>query len=309
MSYDDDQIALAAEYVLGTLDEDERKQAESLIASDRGFQQLVAEWEGKLGELHAMVASLEPPAHLFEKIRASLNLPELNRPFVLPETSASTGVSPVAADDVAKEAVAELAKLKAANDKTASRPEADNVVALSSQLRRWRGIGQLTTALAAGLAAFIAVQAVRPDLLPQGLRAPAKVERVEVQVPGPIRNAQTQLVGVLQRDTSRPAFLISVDPDTKSFIVRKVSAPIEPGKSYELWIISDRLNAPRSLGVVGVDDFTTGGQQLAPFDADMIRSGTYAVTVEQEGGSPNGNPTSAPIFTGRLVPAVPQQRL
>ena len=85
--------------------------------------------------------------------------------------------------------------------------------------------------------------------------------------------------------------------------------PPKPAKATELWIISDRLPQPRSLGVIGVNDFTTGSQQLANFDADMIRSGTYAVTVEQEGGSPTGAPTTPPIFTGRLVPAVPQKSL
>jgi hypothetical protein len=29
------------------------------------------------------------------------------------------------------------------------------------------------------------------------------------------------------------------------------------------------------------------------------------VTVEQAGGSPDGNPHSAPVFTGKLIEAVP----
>jgi anti-sigma-K factor RskA len=37
----------------------------------------------------------------------------------------------------------------------------------------------------------------------------------------------------------------------------------------------------------------------------MVKSATYAVTVEQAGGSADGNPHSAPIFTGRLIEAVP----
>jgi anti-sigma-K factor RskA len=287
MSYDEDQIALAAEYVLGTLDQPEREQVETMMNVDRGFQLLVQEWEGRLGELHAMVDPVEPPPDLFEKIRASLGLSELDRPFVLPEVAPSI-VAPVEAEVKAP-------------------VEPDNVVLLSDRLRRWRSLGQLTSALAAALIAFISIQALRPDWLPLPLRPPVRVERVVVEAQAPASGPQ--LVGVLQRDASRPAFLISVDPDAKSFVVRKVNAPAESGKSYELWIISDRLPQPRSLGVIGVNDFTTGSQQLANFDGDMIRSGTYAVTVEQEGGSPTGAPTTAPIFTGRLVPAVPQKSL
>ena len=32
---------------------------------------------------------------------------------------------------------------------------------------------------------------------------------------------------------------------------------------------------------------------------------TYAVTVEQAGGSPDGKPHSAPIFSGKLIESVP----
>ena len=39
----------------------------------------------------------------------------------------------------------------------------------------------------------------------------------------------------------------------------------EPGKSYELWVISDRLGAPRSLGVIGEGDFTAR-PTLASYD-------------------------------------------
>ncbi len=37
----------------------------------------------------------------------------------------------------------------------------------------------------------------------------------------------------------------------------------------------------------------------------MVKAATYAVTVEQAGGSPDGNPHSAPVFSGKLIEAVP----
>jgi anti-sigma-K factor RskA len=37
----------------------------------------------------------------------------------------------------------------------------------------------------------------------------------------------------------------------------------------------------------------------------MVKAATYAVTVEQAGGSPDGNPHSAPIFSGKLIEALP----
>jgi anti-sigma-K factor RskA len=44
---------------------------------------------------------------------------------------------------------------------------------------------------------------------------------------------------------------------------------------------------------------------LASYDPETVKTATYAVTVEQAGGSPDGNPHSAPVFAGKLIEAVP----
>ena len=47
---------------------------------------------------------------------------------------------------------------------------------------------------------------------------------------------------------------------------------------------------------------------LASYDSDVVNAATYAVTVEQAGGSPDGNPHSAPVYTGKLIETVPPAR-
>jgi anti-sigma-K factor RskA len=44
---------------------------------------------------------------------------------------------------------------------------------------------------------------------------------------------------------------------------------------------------------------------LASYDTDTIKDATYAVTIEQGGGSPDGKPTSAPVYAGKLIETVP----
>jgi anti-sigma-K factor RskA len=44
---------------------------------------------------------------------------------------------------------------------------------------------------------------------------------------------------------------------------------------------------------------------LSGYDQDVINGATYAVTVEQAGGSPDGVPHSTPIYTGKLIETVP----
>ena len=109
---------------------------------------------------------------------------------------------------------------------------------------------------------------------------------------------------MLQKEGGAPAFILTVDGATKNFTVRKVGAEPEPGKSFELWLISDKLPHPRSLGVIGASDFNAS-PVLASYDASIINAATYAVTVEQAGGSPDGVPHSTPVFTGKLIETVP----
>jgi len=74
MNYSEDHIALAAEYALGTLNADERALVETMMIVDHGFMEVVDAWDRKLSPLHQMVAPVEPPPHLWDKISAELGL-------------------------------------------------------------------------------------------------------------------------------------------------------------------------------------------------------------------------------------------
>jgi anti-sigma-K factor RskA len=178
-----------------------------------------------------------------------------------------------------------------------------NIIRLSSEARRWRNVATLTTAIAAALVAMIAIGVYQPDLLPERIRPKPRTQVVEAKTP-PAPAPSAQYVAVLQKEGGSTGFILTVDGASKNFTVRRVDASAEPGKSFELWLISDKLPQPRSLGVIGSDDFTAR-PVLASYDSDLINTATYAVTVEQAGGSPDGKPHSAPVFTGKLIETVP----
>ena len=115
-----------------------------------------------------------------------------------------------------------------------------------------------------------------------------------------------QFVAVLQQDATSPGFILSVDMRTKNFVVRKVGADRPVDKSYELWLVSDRFPAPRSLGLIGDNPFTARSV-LAPFDRDTINNATFAVSLEPTGGSPTGAPTGPVVFSGKLIEATPDK--
>ncbi|MGJ5206783.1 anti-sigma factor [Bradyrhizobium sp. HKCCYLR20261] len=181
--------------------------------------------------------------------------------------------------------------------------ERANVVQLSSRVRQWRAVANVMTALAAVLLALVGVQVYRPDLLPQPLQPKPRIQTVEVKVPAAPEPA-AQFVALLQKDAASPAFILTVDSATRSYTVRRVGAAPEPGKSFELWIVSDKLQKPRSLGVIGGSDFTSR-PVLSSYDPDIVSRATYAVTVEPEGGSPTGQATGPIVFTGKLIETVP----
>ncbi|MEO8669058.1 MAG: hypothetical protein ABI399_11120, partial [Bauldia sp.] len=68
MTERDDIEALAAEYVLGTLDAGERSAAEARLAADMSFRAAVAAWERRLQPLADALPPVEPPADLFHRI-------------------------------------------------------------------------------------------------------------------------------------------------------------------------------------------------------------------------------------------------
>jgi hypothetical protein len=68
----DELNALAAEYVLGTLDYEERKGASALLEVDPTFRGIVRIWERRFGELHLMVESVEPDPQLWARIKPKI---------------------------------------------------------------------------------------------------------------------------------------------------------------------------------------------------------------------------------------------
>jgi anti-sigma-K factor RskA len=173
-----------------------------------------------------------------------------------------------------------------------------NVVQLARRVSRWRRMTVVMGAIAALLALYIGLAQFAPGLVPLGPRT-----QVVAQAPGPAQLG-ARLVAVLQQEPTAPAFLLTVDPQSRTLVVRRVSATPEAGRSYELWLISSQFPAPKSLGVVGNDEFT---QRPIPgnFDVATLRAASYAVSLEPSGGSPSGVPTGPVLFTGKIVESVP----
>ena len=273
MTMNEEHEGLAAEYALGTLDADERAQADALLLLDPNFGAEVRRWERRLGELNVLVAPVEPPAPLWDRIAASVAAASPGAPMRLPEL-------PVPAP-------------------LAVQPSTE-IVDLTQRMRRWRGLTVMTGALAACLVGLVLTREYRGDLLPPAWRTkPQVVERViEKQA------AQAaQFVAVFQKDEQSPAFLMAVDIDKRTVTVRQVAAERLADKSYQLWIATQPGAAPQSLGVLGTDYFTVKAT-LAAYEPSVINNATFGISLEPLGGSPTGLPTG-PVIHAKLLQVTP----
>ena len=290
MAYSEDHIALAAEYALGSLDADERAQVETMMAVDKEFAAIVQAWEFRLGVLNQMVGLVEPRPLVWDNIRRAIGHGGEQAPLLLPDAPPPVAPSLPEAND---------------NQVAAAPPpaaESSNVIQLNSRIRRWRNVASAASAIAAALLVMVGLQVYRPDALPDSIRPKARTQVVEVKTPPP--PAAAQYVALLQSGAGAPAFILTVDAATRNFTVRKVGAQPEAGKSYELWLVSDKLQRPRSLGVIGNNDFTAR-PILAAYDSEIVNQATFAVSVEPQGGSPSGVPTGPVVYTGKLIETVP----
>jgi anti-sigma-K factor RskA len=286
----DDGDVRAAEYVLGTLDPDEREQAQAQLVADQGFAAQVQKWERRLGELNVLVAPVEPPAETWDKIKTRV--------------AGEAAVAPVVEVKPSDPSIdSGEARRLGAVDPAAAAARSTDVVVLARRVRRWRSIATVAALIAAVLAALVVARDYRPDLLPAPLRPVPVVRVVEtpVEVPSP---RPAQYVAVLQKDSVSPAFLLTFDLEKNTLAVRRVTAEQEPGKSYELWLIGGGSSEPRSLGLIGNGDFTVRTEPPT-YDQVTLSLATYAVSLEPEGGSPNGKPTEV-LYSGKLIQATPR---
>jgi anti-sigma-K factor RskA len=285
---DDDRDGLASEYVLGTLDADERAQAEALMLVDAGFAETVRRWERRLGELNVLVSAVEPPATVWDGIKGKL-----------PDVPAS--------ESVRLPEVAQPAPRAAAGAE---------IVDLTQRMRRWRGLTVMTGTLAACLVAVVVMREVRPEMLPERIRPQIRTQVVERIVEKPVEVVRevvrevpsaraAQFVAVFQKDEQSPAFLMSVDTDKRTVTVRQVAAERLADKSYQLWIATQPGAAPRSLGVLGTDDYTVQAT-LASYDPAVVNNATFGISLEPLGGSPTGQPTG-PVIHAKLLQVTPAQ--
>lgn len=147
---------------------------------------------------------------------------------------------------------------------------------------RSRGL-RILFALAACLALLVGV-GVGAALLQGQLRSSSSVVALEQIQDAP--DAQQVTVTLASGGTATAHWSASLG--TAVLVTDGIATPAA-GEAYELWFV--RGETPVSAGVFALED----GGATALLNGDMQAGDVIAVTVEQESGSPTGQPTSDPV--------------
>lgn len=153
-----------------------------------------------------------------------------------------------------------------------------SVVELRRQVTRWKTIASGAMAMAACLFGLV--------IYTGALQPPQ----------------EQQFVAVFQDGDAPPRFIMSVNLKTRELTVRPVAAELPAGKTYQLWIVSDKLApGPHSLGLLDKPGNPTR-KKLRQFTPELLQNATFGISVEPEGGSPTGKPSPGALH-GTLIPA------
>lgn len=230
---------IAAEYVLGTLNAEQRRNVDRNRVSDEELENAILRWEQDLSPLNEMIQPVQPD----ESVEVKLN--------------------------------ARLDEHISASNKSESLQS--NTISYQKLANRWRMMALASSFIAACLAIIL-------------------VFRPQIE-----QTAPQEYLAVFQENDQQPAFLMTIDLSNQKLSIVPVTAEEKTNKSYQLWIVANDIGPnPQSLGLLDSIQKPTL-KTLDEFDAEILKTATFGISVEPVGGSPTGKPTGTAMH-GTLYP-------
>lgn len=113
--------------------------------------------------------------------------------------------------------------------------------------------------------------------------------------------APQEFLAVFQENDQQPAFYMTIDLSTQELSIVPVTAEQKTNKTYQLWIVANEIGPdPQSLGLLDSIEQPIR-KSLDEFNAEILKTATFGISLEPEGGSPTGKPTG-PAMHGTLYP-------
>jgi len=282
-SEDERRIAAAGEYVLGTLPPPERAAFEARLLTDRLAADLVRWWERALAPLAGVAAAEAPAARVWTAILARIGpgKPVANDDRVARWRAAALVLGGVAASLGAwMVARPPLAPIVVNRPIVVTRPI---IVTRPVVVSRPVVVAPQTNTPAATVV-------TRPVVV----NHPVVVTRPIIQAAA-TPSAPSYLAAINAKGTET-ALLLTLDPTTGAVVAHPVKLTAPSRRVLELWWIADG-SAPRAVGLLDAAQ----PLRVRLDQPGKLDGGTFAVSVEHEGGSTTGAPTGKVVYSGKLV--------
>lgn len=263
---------LAAGYALDALSPEDAEAFEAALVEHPEWASIVETDAATVGDLAVGVGEVEPPAHVRAAVLSAI-------------AGSSAAESLPAGSALDARADAEPTSSGAPTQDAEPPRNAEpplNTEAIQTVARRTWTRGLL--ALAASFILLIALGTVAVTLGDR-LRAPEAVAALEqIQAADDAQTVTDQVAG---GGTATAYWSVSLG---QAVVVTTGVESAPRGETYELWFV--REGTPVSAGQFDTD---RSGSATAQLDGTVEEGDVIAVTVEPDGGSPTGQPTSDPI--------------
>lgn len=146
----------------------------------------------------------------------------------------------------------------------------------------WQPWAWLSTALAAGLVLWIAMQPAPLTVSPQ---------------PVPVVAQQSRDIAILTGENQSASWVVRQQND-RLLLSAVGQQAIRADHDLELWVIVGN-QPPRSMGVIRLQQ----GEAVisSPITGQISSQMTLAISLEPKNGSPTGQPTGAVLYSGKVV--------
>jgi len=236
----------AAEYVLGSLSEEDRAVFAQLIKTDPDVQRRVREWESRLDPLHQSTQAVEPSPQLFDKIMARI-------------ASDSTAGEPRAAES-------ELVPLTLWRE----------------HVRFWQTATAASIAAAATIIGFLIFSPMQ--LLPRNVPPVADIQFSTVSVLESEAGDPVWVINYRSLKTEADDQEVGGDQSVGELVVSVVGQlPLESDQSHQLWMVLSDGSGVQSVGLLPDNP---GESKILSLPLDLSDADQFAASVEVFGGVP-----------------------
>lgn len=281
-----DPDILAGEYVLGLLDETERRDVEARLETDPALRQAVGRWEERFHPYTALAPALTPSERLWPRIQRSLNaLDEEQR-----SAQATPAARPLEAAPSRQAPPEARAKATPTRPPERNQPKARREQPSGHSGGIWQSLTLWRSLAGAGMAALVTVMVTEPP--PQRIEVP-----VEVPVTVEVEAQPRYMVVLMGTEEATAGWVAQASSASQVRLFPLAGYELPEDRALELWTQLEAWNEPVSLGLIepgrpleiALEGITLEGDQL------------FAISLEPPGGSPTGQPTGSIEFAGHLV--------